>query len=85
MGAGAGSWLTVGLLSTETTDCALVKLTIMARKMMRASRGTDPKCPAEPRRAEWRHVIEKIAMLELCARRRRVEARKFRLKIRFVI
>ena len=32
--------------------CALVKPTIMARKMVRASRGTDLKRPAEPRRAE---------------------------------
>jgi hypothetical protein len=32
--------------------CALVKPTIMARKMVRASRGTDPRRPAEPRRAE---------------------------------
>jgi hypothetical protein len=38
--------------------CALVKPTIMARKMVRASRGTDPKRPAEPRRAESRHDRE---------------------------
>jgi hypothetical protein len=38
--------------------CALVKPTIMARKMVRASRGTDPKLPAEPRRAESRHDRE---------------------------
>ena len=38
--------------------CALVKPTIMARKMVRASRGTDPKRPAEPRRAERRHDRE---------------------------
>ena len=38
--------------------CALVKPTIMARKMVRARRGTDPKRPAEPRRAERRHDRE---------------------------
>ncbi len=38
--------------------CALVKPTIMARKMVRASRGTDPKRTAEPRRAESRHDRE---------------------------
>ena len=38
--------------------CALVKPTIMARKKMRASRGTDPKRPAEPRQAERRHDRE---------------------------
>jgi hypothetical protein len=38
--------------------CALVKPTIMARKMVRVSRGTDPKRPAEPRRAESRHDRE---------------------------
>ena len=38
--------------------CALVKPTIMARKMVQASRGTDPKRPAEPRRAESRHDRE---------------------------
>ncbi len=38
--------------------CALVKPTIMARKMVRASRGTDPKRPAEPLRAESRHDRE---------------------------
>jgi len=38
--------------------CALVKPTIMARKIVRASRGTDPKRPAEPRRAESRHDRE---------------------------
>ena len=38
--------------------CALVMPTIMARKMVQASRGTDPKRPAEPRRAERRHDRE---------------------------
>ena len=38
--------------------CALVKPTIMARKMVRARRGTDSKRPAEPRRAERRHDRE---------------------------
>ena len=38
--------------------CALVKPIIMARKMVRARRGTDPKRPAEPRRAERRHDRE---------------------------
>ena len=38
--------------------CALVKPTIMAMKMVQASRGTDPKRPAEPRRAESRHDRE---------------------------
>ena len=42
--------------------CALVKPTIMARKMVRASRGTDPSRPSEPRRAERRHDRKKIAM-----------------------
>ena len=37
--------------------CALVKPTIMARKMVRASRGTDLKRPAEPRRAEGAHIV----------------------------
>ena len=39
----------------QSGNCALVKLTIMARKMMRASRGTDPTRPAKPRRAESWH------------------------------
>ena len=42
----------------QKTSVALVKPTIMARKKMRASRGTDPKRPAEPRRAERRHDRE---------------------------
>ena len=39
--------------------CALVKPTIMARKMVRASRGTDPKRPAGPRRAEHDREVER--------------------------
>ena len=37
--------------SSDSGDvaCALVKPTIMARKMMRASRGADPRRTAEPR------------------------------------
>ena len=38
--------------------CALVKPTIMARKIMRASRGADPRRPAEPRRAASWHASE---------------------------
>jgi len=38
--------------------CALVKPTIMARKMMRASRGADPRRTAEPRRAASRRARE---------------------------
>ena len=46
----------------ETVSCASAMLTIMTRKMIRASRGsrgTDPKRPpAEPRRAAGRHERE---------------------------
>ena len=40
-------------ISSDSGDvaCALVKPTIMARKMMRASRGADPRRTAELRRA----------------------------------
>jgi hypothetical protein len=38
--------------------CALVKPTIMARKIMRASRGADLMRPAEPHRAPSRHASE---------------------------
>ena len=38
--------------------CALVKPTNMARKMMRASRGADPRRTAELRRAASRHARE---------------------------
>ena len=42
----------------QSGNFALVKPNIMAKKMMRANRGTDPKRPAEPRRAERRHDRE---------------------------
>ena len=47
-------------ISSDSGDvvCALVKPTIMARKMMRASRGVDPRRTAELRRAEGRHESE---------------------------
>ena len=38
--------------------CALAKPTIRVRKSTPTSRGADPKRPAEPRRAEGRHVGE---------------------------
>ena len=38
--------------------CALVKPTIMAREMMRASRGADPRRTAAPRRAASRRARE---------------------------
>ena len=46
--------------SSDSGDmvCALVKPTIMARKMMRASRGADPRRTAELRRAAGRHESE---------------------------
>ena len=50
--------------------CALVKPTIMARKMVRASRGIDPKRPAEPRRAESRHDREAARAHIVSGRRR---------------
>ena len=50
--------------------CALVKPTIMARKMVRASRGIDPKRPAEPRRAESRHDREAARAHTVSGRRR---------------
>ena len=46
---------------------ALVKPTIMARKMMRASRGADPKRTAEPRRAVGRRAREVTTQTETIA------------------
>jgi hypothetical protein len=48
----------VAKLHISVQICALVKPTIMARKMMRASRGADPRRTAEPRRAASRHASE---------------------------
>ena len=61
--------------------CALVKPTIMARKMVRASRGTDPRRPAEPRRAEHDREAERAHIVSGADKQREMRAIVLRTRL----